>query len=102
MDGCRVDPAATRDLLGAARPGRITRVFVEDGRLVGYLARGAGPDTPAAVHDACVALLPEHPVTATPGRYVLCADAPTDPEDGSGWRAQPVLSTGTGRAPRAI
>jgi hypothetical protein len=32
-----------------------------------------------------------------PGRYVLCASAPRDPADLTGWQHQPELTNGDGR-----
>ncbi|MEV4821709.1 hypothetical protein [Micromonospora sp. NPDC049274] len=37
-----------------------------------------------------------------PRHYVLCAQAPADPADLSGWQRQPVLAEGGGREVTAV
>jgi len=74
------------------------------------LERGARPSisTPQQAHAACMALLPRHGrprppgrtryTAMTPGRYIVCEDAPADPADITGWQAQAVLADGSGRS----
>jgi hypothetical protein len=97
VDGWWVELAEVRRLVDAALAAGRSRVVVEDGRLVAYLAAGAGVETPQQAHARCLAALPRHPTAMTPHRYVLCAGAPDDPTDPAGWRRLPVLAAASGR-----
>jgi hypothetical protein len=69
-------------------------------RLVAHLDAGPRALDPAGLHTACMAALPGLPESRTvvaPAEYVLHAEAPARPADPAGWRALPVLATGTGR-----
>jgi hypothetical protein len=101
IDNCRIDVDAVRAML-AGLPGTITSdVFAEhpDGgppRLVGYLVT-SHPTTPEQLHTALLERLDGN-LTMTPHRYVLCHDAPAQPESRAAWERQPVISQGSGRA----
>ncbi|MGI8665183.1 MAG: condensation domain-containing protein [Jatrophihabitans sp.] len=123
VDACWVRLSEVRRLLVEATGGRALAVLDRpagpDGpaELVGYLALpepsaghggaseagrrvGAGGlDTAEAVHRACLELLrtPGWQCAMTPTRYLLCAGAPSDPDDEAAWRALPRIAAGTGR-----
>jgi hypothetical protein len=75
--------------------------------LVAYLAVGGGIGTPEQAHAACMATLagtrnlaPPDGIRYTamaPGRYVICASAPSDVRDLAGWQRQAVVAEGDGR-----
>ena len=75
--------------------------------LVAYLAAGGGIATPEQAHTACMATLagtrslaPPDGIRYTamaPGRYVICASAPSDRRDLAGWQRQAVVAEGDGR-----
>jgi hypothetical protein len=78
--------------------------------LVAYLAAGGGIDTPEQAHAACLTTLAGTRSLAppdgmrytaiTPGRYVICAGAPTDRGDLAAWQGQAVVAEGDGRGGR--
>ncbi|HEV2372992.1 MAG TPA: condensation domain-containing protein [Streptosporangiaceae bacterium] len=110
-DSCWVDLEDVQRLLDEALPGQSAHVFTDVGpagemALVAYLGAGNGARTPEEAHAACMAVLPRspapphtmRPTTMTPSRYVVCAEAPSDPADLTAWQHQPVLATGPGRS----
>ncbi|MBB5874099.1 hypothetical protein F4553_007533 [Allocatelliglobosispora scoriae] len=108
VDGCWIELAQARRLVADALKPAVTTVLVEpapDGTavLVAYVAGGPA-DSPEKAHELCVAALPGPAAldylaytTIAPGRYVLCADAPSDVDDDRAWRGREVLSSGDGR-----
>lgn len=106
-----VELAEVRRLVRDALPGPAAAFAVPDARggtqLIGYLVAGDGVRTPQEAHAACLVTLAgsgrlEPPggiryTAMTPGRYVICDDAPADLDDLAAWRAQPVLAAGDGR-----
>lgn len=96
VDECWVDLAEVRRLLDEALAPTASQVFVEDDKLVAYVA--GGPTTPDEAHDRCLSQLIGRHAAMTPHRYVLCGRSPDDVTDLAAWRAQPVLADGTGRA----
>ncbi|WP_062205620.1 condensation domain-containing protein [Streptomyces sp. NBRC 109706] len=53
--------------------------------------------SPADLHTACMAALPEYRSAIAPHRYVVHATAPADEADEADWQRQPVLHEGDGR-----
>lgn len=98
VDRCWVDLAEVQRLLDDALAPAVCRVFaaVDGAPLVAYVA--GGPDTPQEAHRRCLAALPGRHAAMAPRRYVLCGRSPDDPSLLEAWRAEPVLSDGTGRA----
>ncbi len=106
-----VELAEVKRLVNDALPGPAAAFAVTDlhgdAALVGYLAAGNGICTPQQAHTTCLATLTgtgrlEPPdgiryTAMTPGRYVICAAAPADPDDLTAWRQQPVIAEGDGR-----
>jgi hypothetical protein len=78
--------------------------------LVAYLAAGGGIGSPEQAHAACLATLAGTRSLAppdgirytamTPGRYVICAAAPSDLRDLAGWQRQAIVAEGDGRRKR--
>lgn len=106
---CWVELAEVTRLVREATGARHAQAFATGGGgLVAYLTAGPTVHTPEQAHAACVALLPGREdqrgpqvmrfTAMAPARYVICASAPADPADLHGWRSQPVLAEGGGRA----
>lgn len=103
IDSCWVDLPAAQRLAETALPGATPRVFAVPGPdgtpvLTAYLAATEDVRTPGQAHTACMRVLPGRHTVMAPGRYVVCAAAPADPEDLSAWQREPVLSDGDGRS----
>lgn len=106
-----VELAEVKRLVNDALPGPAAAFAVTDlhggAALVGYLTGGNAIRTPRHAHTACLATLTgtgklEPPggiryTAMTPGRYVICAAAPADLDDLTGWQRQPVIAEGDGR-----
>ena len=112
VDSCWIELPEVQRLADDALPGSAARVFAMpdahgEPTLVAYLTASGGFTTPQQAHLACMAMLPRlgkpkppggNRFTAiTPGRYVICGHAPSDPSDLAAWQHQPVLAHGTGR-----
>ncbi|MFJ2095064.1 condensation domain-containing protein [Streptomyces sp. NPDC087901] len=103
--GSLVDVDAVRGLVEAVARGRRSAVFVTDasapgrGELVAYVDGSGTSLTSYALHQACMAALPDFDGAIAPARYVLCDGAPGDTSDEAAWLSVPVTSTGDGRAP---
>lgn len=82
-----------------AHLGRVFALPAADGRaeLVAYLVAEEGMRSPEQAHAACMAAVERHFMAVTPGHYVLCTDAPDDPDDLVGWQGRPVVARGDGR-----
>ncbi|GII96966.1 condensation domain-containing protein [Sinosporangium siamense] len=96
-DACWVDLDDVRALLHEALDLEAGEVFAEGERLVAYLVPKGDPPTPAEIHAACRALLPDRESAMTPHHYVVCAHAPPDPHDPARWARAAVLAEGSGR-----
>ena len=97
VDFCWVDVAAVQRLVeDAVAPAR-ARVFATAGGrpLVACLTATGAVRTPEEAHARCLAALARHPAAITPRHYVICAAAPSDPDDPAAW--SPPLAAGTGR-----
>jgi hypothetical protein len=97
VDSCWVDVAAVQRLVeDAVAPAR-ARVFATAGGrpLVACLTATGAVRTPEEAHARCLAALARHPAAITPRHYVICAAAPSDPDDPAAW--SPPLAAGTGR-----
>jgi len=78
--------------------------------LVAFLVAGDGIDAPEQAHAACMTTLagtrglaPPDGIRYTaiaPGRYVICATAPSDVGDLAAWQRQTVVAEGDGRGRR--
>jgi hypothetical protein len=108
IDRSWVSLDAIRRLLADAlpTPAAVFAVLEHDElTLVAYLAATGGVASPAQAHEACMRVLREpdpagrgrHTAIA-PGRYVICAGPPADPDDLASWQRQPVIASGDGRA----
>jgi hypothetical protein len=102
IDSCWIQLSATQRLLEDALPGAAPRVFAVPGphqnpALTAYLTATTAVRTPEQAHTACMQALPGRHTAMAPGRYVLCASAPRDPADLTGWQHQPELTNGDGR-----
>lgn len=102
---------AIRRLLADALPAPAAAFAVRDRdrlTLVAYLAANGAMASPRQAHEACMKVLREpdsagrrrHTAMA-PGRYVICAGPPADPDDLASWQRQPVIADGDGRDPAA-
>jgi len=111
IDSSWVELAQVRLLVEDALPAPAA-VFAEPGpSLVAYLTAQSGMSTPEQAHAACMAalvgdrtLVPPGGIrytAMTPGRYIICAEAPGDPRDLAAWRRQTVVAEGNGRRPAA-
>lgn len=69
-----------------------------DERLVAYLGPGGIDPDPEQVHREVCARLRDRYGLVAPDHYVFCATAPVDGSR-SGWLAQPVRASGSGRPP---
>jgi Condensation domain len=107
IDRSWVSLDAIRRLLADALPAPAAAFAVperDDLTLVAYLAATAGVASPAQAHEACMKVLREpdsagrgrHTAIA-PGRYVICAGPPANPDDRASWQRQPVIASGDGR-----
>lgn len=105
--GSWVQVDAMRLLLADALPAPAAVFAVRDHddlTLVAYLAASGGITSPGQAHQACMKVLRQpdsagrtrHTAMA-PGRYVICARPPTDPDDLASWQCQPVIADGDGR-----
>jgi hypothetical protein len=108
-----IDIAQVRRLVEDALPTAATAFVIpgaiasEEPELVAYLAAGGGVGSPEQAHAACMATLagtrsvtPPDGIRYTamaPGRYVICAHAPGDVRDLTGWQRQAVVAEGDGR-----
>ena len=119
IDSCWIELSQAQRLLDDALPGSAARVFVVpdpggEAGLVAYLTATDNIKTPEQAHAACLALLPgdrsSRPpggiryTAMTPGRYVICTDAPDGRRDLAAWQRQAVFMQGSGRTahpPRA-
>ncbi|GGO15699.1 condensation domain-containing protein [Microbispora bryophytorum] len=101
VDGCWIElPEVQRLVDDAVRvPARVIAVPDDDGRpvLTAYITAGGPVRTPREAHDACMSLLTGRYTAMAPGRYVICAGPPGDPDDPAAWRRRPVLAEGDGR-----
>ncbi|GAB3976135.1 condensation domain-containing protein [Actinoallomurus acanthiterrae] len=104
VDGCWIELPAVQGLVDEAvrAPARVFALPDDDGRptLTAYIAAGGSVRTPHEAHRACMSLLLGRYTAMTPGRYVICAEAPRDPDDPAAWRRQTVLAEGDGREER--
>jgi hypothetical protein len=109
VDRSWIQLSATRRLLADALPAP-SAAFAAGGRddltLVAYLAANGGIATPGQAHEACMKVLREPDAAGrarlaaiAPGRYVICAGPPEDPDDLASWQRQPVIAAGDGRDP---
>jgi hypothetical protein len=75
----------------------VARVFASAGGrpLVACLAATDAVATPEQAHARCMNVLARHPTAITPGHYVICRTAPSNPAAPTAW--PPPLATGTGR-----
>jgi hypothetical protein len=103
-----IELAEVRRLVEDALPTAAAAFAIPDTtELVAYLAAGGGIGTPEQAHAACMATLagtgslaPPDGIRYTamaPGRYVICASAPSDVRDLAGWQRQAVVVEGDGR-----
>jgi hypothetical protein len=92
-----VDLPTCERLLRQVTGDQTARVFAEDGELVGYWALPGRPIGLERLHSMAMAGLDGRHGAVTPDRYVLCAQAPRQPDSHAAWRAQPVLMAGSGR-----
>jgi hypothetical protein len=102
IDSCWIEVSATQRLVDEALPGAAPRVFAVPGPdgapvLTAYLTATEAARTPEQAHAACMRALPGRHTAMAPGWYVLCASAPRDPGNLTGWQHEPVLSDGDGR-----
>jgi ABC-2 type transport system ATP-binding protein len=102
LDSCWVELAEVQRLLDDALAPATARSFVVPGSdgeptLVAYLTPTGPASTPEQAHTACLELLRGRYTAMTPRYYVICEQAPDDPRDLAGWRAQRVLAKGDGR-----
>jgi hypothetical protein len=107
VDRSWVQLDAIRRLLDDALPGPAA-AFAVRGTVVAYLTADGGITSPGQAHEACMKMLREpdpagrvRHTAMTPGRYVICAGPPADPDDLASWRRQPVVADGDGRDPAA-
>jgi hypothetical protein len=100
VDSCWIDLMAVRSLLSASCGGRPSSAFVEDigsrPTLVAFVAGGRDL-SPDQLHAKCVQRLPEFDGAIAPQRYVICTQAPADPDARHGWLACETRAEGTGR-----
>ncbi|MBP2706797.1 hypothetical protein JOL79_23600 [Microbispora sp. RL4-1S] len=104
VDGCWIELPAVQGLVDEAvqAPARVFAVPGDDGRpvLTAYITAGGPVRTPREAHLACMSLLLGRYTAMAPGRYVICAGGPEDPDDQDdpdAWRRRPVLAEGDGR-----
>jgi hypothetical protein len=97
-DHCWVDVASVQRLVDDAVAPAVARVFASAGGrpLAAHLAATDAVATPEQAHARCMDVLARHPTAITPGHYVICRTAPSNPADPTAW--PPPLATGTGRA----
>jgi hypothetical protein len=97
IDYSWVDIADVQRLVDDAIAPAVARVFASAGGrpLVACLTATDTVRTPVQAHDRCMAALPHHPTAITPRHYVICGNAPSDPDDPTAWPAP--LATGSGR-----
>lgn len=101
VDRCWVDLAEIQRLLDDALAPAASRVFasVDGAPLVAYVAGGPADVLSAReAHRRCLAALPGRHAAMTPRHYVLCGRPPADLDDPAAWRAERVLSEGSGRS----
>lgn len=92
-----VDLPACERLFRQATGDRAARVFAEQGTLVGYSALPDQRISLEHLHTMAMASLDGRHGAITPGRYVICSQAPRSPDSHAAWQAQPVLMAGSGR-----
>jgi hypothetical protein len=99
VDSCWVDVADVQRLVEDAVAPAVARVFATAGGrpLVACLAATEAVRTPEEAHARCLAALDRHPAAITPRHYVICAAAPSDPDDPAAWPARNVRGSGAGR-----
>jgi hypothetical protein len=111
VDRSWVRLSAVRRLLADALPEPSAAFAVgehDDLTLVAYLTANGSITSPEQAHEACMKVLREpdpagraRNTAMAPGRYVICASPPADPDDLASWQGQPVVAAGDGRDPAA-
>ncbi|WP_091639745.1 condensation domain-containing protein [Micromonospora pallida] len=100
VDNCWIRPDDVRAVL-LAHPGvRAAAVVVDDdGLLTAYIHGADGTLGPSTLRQHVIEHLAGGSAVIAPHRYVLCAQAPDDPDDPRAWAAQPVLPAVRGDGP---
>lgn len=62
-----------------------------------YLVNPRWAATPEQAHPGVMAALPAAQPAVAPSRYVIVAEAPTEPADDAAWSQLPVVASGSGR-----
>ncbi|MGC4897456.1 condensation domain-containing protein [Micromonospora sp. DT31] len=97
VDRTPVSPSAVAGCL-AAVPGVVSAAaFAADGELTGYVFATDPAVTPAVLRGHVLAAMYDLDRVRCPDRFVVCRQAPADPDDAGSWAAVDAALTGDGR-----